>query len=239
MYSFDVMATARLNSEYARRMCGVGALLLALAGWSIYDGAVAWPRANAGLAEVRPALLEGCAGGLTPEAWLSAPDGPGGDFPLKEAFAKAGRPLPRSLVVELSEITRPEGDSAEARRARAEAAANLFSRDLYPEGKRRGQFVQAAVLAILALLAFRAVWTKRGVEYSSGDDGLSGNGFGSAPIPWDEVESVNWGRWESKGVIGIIASGGRRFTLDGWHFKGVRDIAAELERRHPRPGGAK
>lgn len=239
VYSVGVMATARLNSEYARRMCGVGALLLALSGWSIYDGAVAWPRANAGIASVRPALVEACASGMTPEAWLAAPDGAAGTFPLKEVFDKAGRPLPRALVQELSEITYPTGDSADARRARADAAADLFSRDLYPEGKRRGQFVQAAVLAILAMLAFRAVWVKRGVEYSAGDDGLSGNGFGPAPIPWDEVESIDWSRWDSKGVIGVAAAGGRRFTLDGWHFKGVRDIAAELERRHPKPGGAR
>lgn len=229
------MATARLNREYAIRMTFVGALLAALALWSVYDGAVAWPRANRQLASVRPFLAEYSAKAImTPEAWLSATDEAPDSFPLRDAFAKAGVPLTRKLVQELSEITHPEGNEPELRRARAERADELFSRDLYPAGKCQGQFVQAAVLAILALLAFNAVWSKRGTEYVVDENGLSGNGFGAAPVPWSDVKSVDWGRWESKGVIAVKAAGGRRFVLDGWHFKGIRDIAAVLEERYPR-----
>ena len=61
------MATAKLNREYAARMCGIGAIMLALSAWSVYDGAVAWPRANAELASVRDGLVAGCRAGITPE----------------------------------------------------------------------------------------------------------------------------------------------------------------------------
>lgn len=233
------MATARLNREYALRMCGVGAMLAAFALWSVYDGAVAWPRANAGLAKVRPVLEARAAGRImAPEDWLSSPDAEPGSFPLKEAFAEAGVPLSRKLVMELSEITHPAGDSVDARRARADAAADLFSGEIYPEGKCRGQFVQAAVLAVLALLAFRAVWTKRRTEYTVDDAGLRGSGFGGREIAWDEVSGVDWRRWESKGIVAVRTKDGRSHAIDGWHFKGVRDIAEVLEKRFPRPDGA-
>ena len=231
------MITASLNREYATRMIGVGAILLGLAVWSLYDGAIAWPRANANLAKVRQILVDSCKkGGVTPEAWLATAEDRPGTFLLKEVFAKEGLPLPRSLVMEVSEITHPEGNSEEARRARAKAAAELFSRDLYPSGKCRGQFVQAAVLILLALLAFRAVWAKRGIEYSVDDAGLSGSGFGKAPIPWADVTSVDWSRWDAKGIVAVVTTGGKRHVLDGWHFRGVRDIVAELEKRFPREG---
>ena len=228
------MAKATLNGEYATRICGVGAVMLALAAWSVYDGAVAWPRANGDLAAVRETLVESSAtGGMAPELWLATNDG--GSFPLKEVFEGAGRRLPRALVVSLGEITSPAGDGVEERRARAAAAAELFKREIYPDGKRRGQFVQAAVLAVLALLAFRAVWSKRGVEYVADDAGLSGSGFGGATIPWDDVKSVDWSRWREKGIVALTTARGVRHTLDGWHFRGVRDIAAEIARRHPEP----
>lgn len=231
------MATARLNREYALRMCGVGAMLAAFVLWSVYDGAVAWPRANAGLAKVRPALEARASGRImAPEDWLASLDGDSGSFPLKEVFAEAGVPLPRKLVMELSEITYPAGDSPDARRERATAAADLFSREIYPEGKRKGQFVQAAVLAVLAFLAFRAVWTKRRIEYSVGEEGLSGSGFGGRTIAWDDVAGVDWSRWESKGIVGVREKNGRRHVIDGWHFKGVREIAEVLEKRFPQAG---
>lgn len=225
------MATAKLNPDYALRMCGVGALLCALAAWSIYDGAVAWPRANRNLAEVRPVLLATCeSGNATPEYWLSPINDDSGMFPLKADFEEAGFPLPRTLVQELREITRPEGDSPAARHVRCEAAAELFSRDLYPQGKCRGQFVQAAVLLVLAFLSFAAVARKRNVVFNASKDGLSGSGFGNDRFSWDQVEDVDWSRWNTKGILAVVV-GGKRFTLDGWHFKGMRDIARQFEEK--------
>ena len=233
------MATAKLNREYAMRMGGVGAMLVAFAAWSVYDGAVAWPRANADLAKARPALEARAVGRImTPEDWLASQDGQPESFPLKEVFEKEGIPLSRKLVMELSEITHPAGDSPDARRARAEAAADLFSRDLYPAGKCKGQFVQAAVLAFLALLALRAVWSKRGIEYVADDAGLRGSGFGGGEIAWDMVSGVDWRRWESKGIVAVRTKDGRSHAIDGWHFKGVRDIAEVLEKRFPQTAKA-
>lgn len=229
------MATAKLNGEYAMRMYGIAALMAALAAWSVYDGSVAWPRANGDLAAVRPELLRMSSGkAVPPEVWLSPSESSPETTLLGEVFARSGRKLPGALVQNLSEITHPDGTSQQAIRARSDAAAELFGRDVYPQGKIRGQFGMAAVLAVLAVLAFRSAWTKRGVEYAAGDGGLSGSGFGGREIPWDEVASVDWSRWDTKGIVALATADGRRYVLDGWHFKGIRDIAAEVEKRFPR-----
>lgn len=229
------MATARLNGEYAKRMYGICALLLAMAAWSVYDGAVAWPRANRDLDEMRPELLKICSGKpVPPEVWLSPSDSDPGRTMLDEVFGRAGKKAPGILVQNLSEITRPEGASSQAIRERADAAAELFGKGVYSAGKIQGQFFMAALLAVLAMAAFRAAWSKRGVEYVVDDSGLSGSGFGGGAIPWEEVASVDWSRWEGKGIVALATGDGRRFVLDGWHFKGIRDIAAEIERRFPR-----
>lgn len=227
------MALARLNPEYAMRLSGVGVLLVMLAAWSLYDGAIAWPKANSSLAEIRPTLIEKCHDGVTPEMWLAPTEDASGRYLLKDVFENAGLSLPKNLVQEISEITRPEGMSVEACRSRADQAAEVFARDIYPRGKCNGQYAQAVVLVILALFAFRAVLSKRGVEYTVDDEGLRGTGFGGAAVAWDDVMSVDWGKWSEKGVITIKTKDGKSFVLDGWHFKGVRDIAAELEKRFP------
>ena len=228
------MATARLNREYALRLCGVGAIMVGLSVWSIYDGAVAWPRVNAELAAVRGELLAGCANGMTPERWLAADPEGQGTFPLREVYSAKGFDVPRHLVQELSTIVKPEGDDAQARRARAEAAAKLFGEDVYPQGKLHGQFVQAAVTLLLGLLAFRAVWSKRHIVYEVDADGLRGTGFGPSPLTWDDIKRVDWSKWEEKGIVALHDVAGRRHVLDGWHFAGVRPIAEEIEKHHPR-----
>lgn len=216
------------------RMCLVGALMAGLSAWFIYDGAIGYPNANAALAAVRPALLADCGRGLTPEEFLEPSDAAGGTL-LRKRFAEAGLALPRMLHQNLSEITNPEGNDPEARARRSEQAARLFSGELFPRDKRMGQFAMAAVMALFAILAFAAVLAKRGVEFTADDSGLGGNGVGPSPLPWEDVSSVDWSRWKSKGIVTVKASGGRRVVLDGWHFKGVREIAAEIERRFPQP----
>jgi len=229
------MATAKLNHEYAWRIGAVGLLLLGLSIWSVYDGAIAWPRANRQLEAARPFLAAFSDKAImTPEAWLSSSEDLPDSFPLKQAFDFAEAPLPRKLVQELSEITHPEGSEPEYRRARAKAADELFARDVYPAGKCKGQFVQAAVLFILCCLAFRAVLSKRNTVYVADDNGLSGSGFGNAAIPWGDVKEVDWSRWDTKGIIALKTASGARHVLDGWHFRGMRDIAAEIERHFPR-----
>ena len=62
------MAEAKLNREYAVRVVGVGALMVGMCVWSLYDGLVAWPRCNREMERARPGLL---ATNLTAEVWLA------------------------------------------------------------------------------------------------------------------------------------------------------------------------
>ena len=218
------MATAKLNREYALRMSGIGVLMLALSAWSVYDGAVAWPKVNAELAAVRDELVAGCAA-FTPEQWLLSPEEDPGGYPLRKVFASHGFQVPKYLVQELGAISVPPGDEPEARAARAAQAEELFRKPVYPDAKLKGQFVQAFVTLRLAVLAFAAVATKRRKVYVVDESGLSGTGFGPEPIPWEAVESADWSKWDEKGILVLRLKDGRRFKLDGWHFAGMRPVA--------------
>ena len=221
------MATAKLNREYALRMYGIGAIMLALSVWSVYDGAVAWPRQNAALDAVRDELTAGCAG-ITPEQWLASSEENPGSYALKEVFDSHGLQVPKHLVQDLSAISSPPGDDGEARAARAAQAEELFRKPVYSRAKLNGQFAQAAVTLLLAALAVAAAATKRKTVYTVDDEGLSGSGFGGGNIPWDAVASADWTRWDEKGIVTIALKDGRRFKLDGWHFAGVRQIVEVL-----------
>ena len=228
------MATAKLNREYAFRMCGIGAIMLALSAWSVYDGAVAWPKVNAELASVRDELVAGCRAGVTPADWLSAADAESLSYRLQDVFASKGARPPRYLVQELGAITQPVGDDADARAIRAAQAEELFRKPVYSDAKLKGQFIQAGVTLLLAALAFAAVLSKRRTVYVADESGLSDTGFGGTPIPWDAVASVDWAKWDEKGIIGLELKDGRRFKLDGWHYAGMRPIA-DVIRSHFAP----
>ncbi len=227
------MAIARLNKEYALRLSGVGAIMVALALWSLYDGTVAWPRVNADLEKVRAELVRRSQAGTTPEMWLASAED--GTFPLQGVYDSIGSKVPRHLVEELSMITKPAGEGEAAVRQRCEAAAELFGKEIYPPSKIRTQYIQAAVCVALGLLAFFSVLSKRKTWYEVDDDGLRGSGFGDKPVSWADVKSVDWSRWEEKGILVVALADGRKITLDGWHFAGIRPIAAEIEKHHPKP----
>ena len=220
------MATAKLNREYALRICGIGLVMLALSAWSVYDGAYGWPRQNEAMEAVREDFAAGCAKGMSPQDWLASDPASPGRYALKTLFEVRGCSPPKRFVQELAAITEPSGDDRETKAARAARALELFDEPLYPPAKLKGQFVQALVTFALALIAFVSVARKKGVVYSADDAGLSGSGFGDATIPWGEVESVDWSRWDEKGIFTISLRDGRRFTLDGWHFAPMRPLAA-------------
>lgn len=228
------MAEAKLNKEYAVRISFVGAIMLALSVWSIYDGAVAWPNVNKGMDKVRVDLINGCRAGLPPEYWLSAKDSEAKTYRLQEKFSEYGLKVPKYLVQELQSLTTPQGDDSEARKARAKRAEELFEKPIYSQAKLNSQFIQAAVTLVLALLAFMAVASKRKTVYVVDENGLSGSGFGGKQIAWDEVASVDWSKWDEKGIIGISLKDGCNFKLDGWHFAGMRPIAEILNGHFPK-----
>ncbi len=215
------------------RMCGIGAIMLALSAWSIYDGAVAWPKVNAELAAVRDELVAGCRAGITPEEWLLPPDAESQTYRLQAVFADKGTRPPRYLVQELGTLTQPPGDDPDARAIRAAEAESLFQKPVYSDAKLKGQYIQAAVTLILAGLAFAAVLAKRKTVYVADDTGLSGTGFGGTPIPWDAVASVDWAKWDEKGIVVLQLKDGRHFKLDGWHYAGMRPVADVIRSHFP------
>lgn len=236
------MAEAKLNREYAWRLVGVGIIMLGLAGWSVYDGSIAWPRVNEDLDAVRAELIGMTSGtgkeALTPEEWLASPkDGTSGDFRLKAVFDKAGKTVPKHLVEELSMITAPAGEDEHARAGRREAAIKLFEKPVYSKRKLHSQYIQASVTALLALMAFWAVGSKSGVRYTADEGGLGGGGFGPDDeiVPWSDVAAVDWSKWDEKGIAKVSLKSGRTVKLDSWHFVGISAIAAELEKHFPRP----
>ncbi|MGI6389394.1 MAG: hypothetical protein ACOX7Q_04240 [Kiritimatiellia bacterium] len=226
------MAEAKLNREYAVRVAGVGALLLGICLWSLYDGRVAWPRQNRVMEQVRPALL---ATNLTAEAWLSQDDGERGTR-LDAAFrARGAAKAPSKLTRKLSELRIPDStpDRDAARVAQLEQVRKTLEQPIYSARDLQTQFVQAAVTLVLALCAFAAVGIKAPRRFVADDTGLHGSGIGTQPIGYDEIQAADWARWDEKGIVRLTLKDGRRLKLDGWHFAGMTGIVEELLRHRP------
>jgi len=225
------MAEAKLNREYAVRVAGVGALLTGICLWSLYDGLTAWPRQNRVMERVRPALL---ATNLTAEAWLVQDEGYRGTL-LDAAFRAQGEKAPAKLVRKLGELRIPDSapDRDAARAAQLEQVRKTLEQPVYSARDLQTQFVQAAVTLALALCTFAAVGLKAFRRFVADDTGLHGSGVGARTIGYDEIRSVDWARWDEKGIVRLALKNGRRLTLDGWHFAGMTGIVEELLRHRP------
>lgn len=224
------MAEARLNREYAVRISGVGALLVGMCVWSLYDGMVAWPRQNAVMAQVRPVLL---ATQLTAEAWNDYSDA--ARSPLKEAFRVKGLAAPSKLIKKLSELELPKADSAtpRLRDAQSKQVRKLFEGPVYSEHDLSSQFVQAAITLALGLLALGVLAIKFRKRFVADDQALSGSGFKGATIAYGDILRIDWSKWDGKGIVVITLNSGQRFKLDGWHFAGMTDVVAEIQKQRP------
>ena len=223
------MAEAKLNREYAFRIIGIGVLMVGILIWSIYDGKVAWPRANRQLDQVRPSLL---ATNLTAEAWLEK-RGDGKGSLLDEAFGKAGCKVPSKLVRKVGELRLPDrltGNRDEKRAALQVQLRKVFESPVYSPHDLSGQTVQAAIACLFALLAFGAVLAKVGKVYQADEKGLGGSGFGKS-YGFDEIERIEWKQWKEKGIAVLFFKDGRRVKLDGWHFRGIPAIIGVIKEK--------
>ena len=225
------MAEAKLNREYAARILGVGALMVGMCVWSLYDGLVAWPGHNRNMERVRPALL---ATPLTAKAWLARGDD-GGRSPLEAAFADKGLKPAAKLVKKLGELQVPDTaeDRSAARAALAVRVTGVLQSPVYSEHDLQTQFVQAAVTLALGLWALCVVGWKARKRYRADEDGLGGSGFGGQSIAYGELSRIDWTKWDEKGIVALTLKSGARHTLDGWHFAGMTGIADEIRRHRP------
>lgn len=223
------MAEAKLNREYALRLLGVGALMIGIGVWSIYDGQVAWPRKNSQLEAVRPALL---ATNLTAEAWLAVDNG---SSPLAKVFAARGFAVPSKLVKKVGELRLPDritGDRDEKRAAFAKRLTEVFKAPVYSEHDLGGQTVQACIGFLLGLLAIGSIVLKFRTCYIADNNGLSGNGFGGN-YAYSDISKIDWGKWDDKGIAYLYMKDKRLVKLDGWHFAGTPAIMAAIAEHRP------
>lgn len=223
------MAEAKLNREYALRMIGVGALMVGMCVWSVFDGKVAWPRKNADLERVRPALL---ATNLTAEAWIAREEG--FSAPLEDVFKGAGSVAPAKLIKKLGELRLPSTaeDKARLREEQAKRVRQLFEGPVYSPHDLQSQFVQAAITLALGLWALALVGLKATRRYVADASGLSGSGVGEA-VPYGDIRSADWSKWDEKGIVTLKLASGRTLRLDGWHFSGMTGIVDAINRARP------
>ena len=224
------MAEAKLNREYALRVMGVGVLMLGMCCWSIFDGMVFWPRINQRMEQVRPELL---ATALTAEAWLAR--GETEESPLDKIFKQKGYQTPTKLIKKLSELVIPV--TAQNRNvllaAQPTQVTALFSQSIYDEHDLQTQFVQAAVTFILGVWILGALSLKARKRYLADEHGLSGSGFGRQGLAYEEIASIDWRKWNEKGIVVVTRRDGRRHKLDAWHFAGLREVVAQIQQQRP------
>lgn len=224
------MAEAKLNKDYALRLVGIGALMVALSIWSVYDGAVAWPGVNRRMEAVRPMLT---ATNLTAENWLRE-ESPRAS-PLQLAFAAHGWRAPKKLVRKMVELQIPRNpaDIEQALARQKQAVQRLLAGPVYAADDLRDQYIQAGITLLLALIACGIVAAKRGRRFVADEAGLHGSGFGGRDIAWSEVRMIDWTRWEEKGIVVLSLASGASVKCDSWHFSGMDGIVKVVEAQRP------
>lgn len=224
------MAEAKLNREYALRIVGVGALMFVMCVWSLYDGFVGWPNHNRNMARARAELL---ATNLTAEAWVECDES--GRTPLAAAFARVGGSAPGKLVKKVGELRVPENvpDSAVRYEAQSRQLRELFGADVYSPHDLQSQSVQAVITFLAGVLAWLSLGLKARRRFVADERGLRGSGFGGGTVEYGAVASVDWSKWDEKGIVGLVLKDGRRVVLDGWHFAGMTGVVDEIVRHRP------
>ncbi len=227
-------ATAKLNKEYAIRMLGIGALMLGMACWSLYDGQVGYPRINARYEAIRPQLV----GGAMTAGELIKSVGGDGVSPYERAFQEQGIKTPHATLAKLKTLNEqarnrpvPEGQAERFREQQVEAARALIEMPLKSGHDIQSQFVMAALAALAALAAGVAVGRKARRRFTADEAGL--HGFTDAVIAYPAIASADWTKWEEKRIVRFILTDGRRIKLDGWHFTGAEAVVDELLRHRP------
>jgi hypothetical protein len=224
------MAEAKLNREYAVRISGVGALMVGMCVWSLYDGAVAWPRHNRSLEQVRAVML---ATNLTAEAWVARGDAD--RSPLETVFHEKGQAVPSKLIKKLGELKVPQSvlDKTSLYEVQAKRLRKVFEGPVYNPHDLQTQFVQAAITLGLGLLALLSLGWKARRRYCADETGLYGNGFGRQLVPYCDLVGINWAKWDEKGIVTLTFKSGETCRLDGWHYAGVTGVVEEIMKQRP------
>ena len=209
---------------------GVGALMLCMCVWSLYDGLVAWPRFNQSLEQVRPALL---SAHLTAEAWVTQSEGE--RSPLGAAFHAKGLAVPAKMIKKLGELKVPQSstDKTALYEKQSKRVQKVFEGPVYSPHELKTQFVQAAITLVLGLLALLSVGLKVRKRYGADETGLHGSGFGGRTVPYGDVVGIDWAKWDEKGIVTLTFKSGERHSLDAWHYAGMTGVVEEIRQQRP------
>jgi len=227
------MIIAKLNREYALRLIGVGTMMVGICLWSIYDGAVAYPKINATLESARGELL---ATNLTVTAWLER--GEDEKTPLDLVFVKLGKRTPSKLVKKMGELKLPKemANDTASREAQAKHLVELFKKPVYSNQDLTTQFVQAGITLVLGLLAFGVIAFRSTRCYIADEQGLSGTGVGPKPLAYQDIKAIDWSRWQDKGIVRLTRADQQVLTLDGWYYAGITQLVDEIIKHRPELG---
>ncbi|MDA3923498.1 MAG: hypothetical protein PF904_02220 [Kiritimatiellae bacterium] len=227
------MALAKINKEYVLRMAGVAFLMIAICVWSIYDGVVAWPQKNLEFAKVRQDLM---STNLTAKVWLVKTE-VDGRSQLDLCFDKHALKTPSKLIKKIDEVKTPANLPSEMieqyRMRERDSLKKIFEEDIYDKQALQGQFVMAAITALVALAVLFSFAGKIPKQFCADEAGLSGSGFGSEIINYADLESIDWKQWDKKGIVKLSVIGGAVYTLDAWHFVGISEVVDEIVKQRP------
>ncbi len=226
----------KLNVDYMWRTALFGIVFTGWGLWSLYDGFVAYPQFNEKHGYQIYEQLREQAHQEAEQAISNAATA----YEQREAVNSIWDKKYRSRFLErLRETDWWERYEAGARteegapRRGLEAVRQLENKYHSPWDIRAQHFMAAVCLPIgLLALGSLALSAKR--CYSADEEGL--HGFARAPIPYDAVQSVDWSRWQRKGIVKLTASANgttRTFKLDGWKYRGMTDILKAVEEKRP------
>jgi len=90
------------------------------------------------------------------------------------------------------------------------------------------QFYQAGILALAALVIAGLVGLEARKTLAWDEKEMNGSLTCGKPLPFAEVKSCDWSKWESKRIVAVHAADGRAVKLDAWHHAGVTELAKLL-----------
>ncbi|MBR4170355.1 MAG: hypothetical protein IKR48_01740 [Kiritimatiellae bacterium] len=234
MTGAEKMLQTKLNREYGWRIAGIGALMLAVCVWSIYDGKISYPRENSILEKARPFLLEQTNTVQTANGWLDSADGTPSALQAVFSRAEVQASVPKKLIQKLGDLRLPDhitNEREKLREALNRQIGRIFNEPIYSDTDLITQYIQAAITGLLGIFAFLWLGYLSRRSYRLDGEQLTGNGFGrDATIA--EIQRIDWQLWKAKGIVTLYLPD-RKVKLDAWHFAGVKEIVAEIVRLRP------
>lgn len=114
-------------------------------------------------------------------------------------------------------------------------AAEGFPNDQLPDPPRPEaditmQFVYAAICFPVALVMFINLQIHAARKLYTDERGLH---RGRRSIAFDQIQRIDYDRWDAKGIAVVHGADNTRIKLDDWKYKGAASVLADVEARVP------